>query len=437
MSELPVGWAEARLGDLGVWSGGGTPSKQVSSFWTGDIPWVSPKDMKVERIRDTIDHISPQAVEQSATNLVPASSVLVVTRSGILSHLLPVAVTERKVALNQDLKALVPADGVVSDYVAWALRSAAQDILRDCSKAGTTVSNIDTPKLLNFSIPLAPLNEQRRIVAAVEEHLSRLAAAAASLNHADLHCSALERVFIDNALTGDWETVALKEVTASQIYGTSAKADGDASGVPVLRMGNIQRGRLDLGALKYLPADHPDVAKLSLEPGDVLFNRTNSSELVGKSAVFAVGERMTFASYLIRVRLNERCDPHWAVLVINGPPGRNYVASVRTQQVGQANVNGTKLAAMPIPLPPIEEQRRIVAEIEERLGAIDALRAAIERAQLRGAALRRLILERAFRGALVPQDPSDEPASALLDRIRAERDRAGRGNRRAGSRMQG
>ena len=123
--------------------------------------------------------------------------------------------------------------------------------------------------------------------------------------------------------------------------------------------------------------------------------------------------------------------------MINGPPGRNYVASVRTQQVGQANVNGTKLAAMPIPLPPIEEQRRIVAEIEERLGAIDALRAAIERAQLRGAALRRLILERAFRGALVPQDPSDEPASALLDRIRAERDRAGRGNRRAGSRMQG
>ena len=73
----------------------------------------------------------------------------------------------------------------------------------------------------------------------------------------------------------------------------------------------------------------------------------------------------------------------------------------------------------------------------QRLGAMDALRAAIERAQRRSAALRRLILERAFRGALVPQDPSDEPASALLDRIRAERDRAGRGNRRAGSRMQG
>ena len=213
----------------------------------------------------------------------------------------------------------------------------------------------------------------------------------------------------------------MKEVTASQVYGTSTKANGDASGVPVLRMGNIQHGRLDFSDLKYLPAEHPDVAKLVLEPGDLLFNRTNSAELVGKSAVFTGGERMTFASYLIRVRLNERCDPHWAALVINGPPGRNYIASVRTQQVGQANVNGSKLAAMPIPLPPLEEQRRIVAEIEERLGAIDALRAAIERAQRRSAALRRAVLERAFRGELVPQDPSDEPASILLERIAAAR----------------
>jgi len=84
-------------------------------------------------------------------------------------------------------------------------------------------------------------------------------------------------------------------------------------------------------------------------------------------------------------------------------------------------INHGDIAPLEIPLPPLEEQRRIVAEIEERLGAIDALRAAIERAQRRGAALRRSVLERAFRGELVPQDPSDEPASALLDRIRVER----------------
>lgn len=114
-----------------------------------------------------------------------------------------------------------------------------------------------------------------------------------------------------------------------------------------------------------------------LEPGDLLFNRTNSPELVGKSAVFRRGTpSMLFASYLIRVQLGPECLPEWAAMVINGPIGRAYVASVRTQQVGQANVNGTKLAAMPIPLPPLDEQRRIVAEVEQRLSVIDAMAAA-------------------------------------------------------------
>ena len=187
-------------------------------------------------------------------------------------------------------------------------------------------------------------------------------------------------------------------------------------------MGNINGGKLDFSNLKYLPSEHPDVEKLILEPGDLLFNRTNSPELVGKSAVFTATERMTFASYLIRVRLTEQCEPHWAALVINGPPGRAYIGSVRSQQVGQANVNGTKLAALPIPLPPIDEQRRIVQEVEERLSRIDAMRASIERAQRRSATLRAAILERAFRGELVPQDPADEPAELLFARIRAERD---------------
>jgi type I restriction enzyme S subunit len=197
-------------------------------------------------------------------------------------------------------------------------------------------------------------------------------------------------------------------------------------------MGNIREGRIDLGDLKYLPATSPDLEKFALRRGDLLFNRTNSPELVGKSAVFKGGPEPTvFASYLIRVRFSAECLPDWAALVINGPIGRRYVASVRTQQVGQANVNGTKLAAMPIPLPPLDEQRRIVAEIEQRLSVIDAMRDAIEAALRHSAALRRSILERAFRGELVPQDPSDEPASVLLERIRAERAAAEPARRRA------
>ena len=418
MSELPPGWAETTLGEMVRWGSGGTPRRNVARYYGGSIPWAIIGDLNDGLVTTTAGTITDEGLAESSARLVPPGTVLIAMYGSIGK----LGIAGIEMATNQAIGFADPRQGLDSRFLFWYLRAERRNLAH--AGKGATQKNISQTVLRSWPLPLPPLNEQRRIVAAIEEHLSRLDAAHASLNHAGLHCATLERVAIGDALTGDWETVALRVVTASQVYGTSAKANGDARGVPVLRMGNIQRGRLDLGDLKYLPADHPDVAKLSLEPGDVLFNRTNSSELVGKSAVFTVGERMTFASYLIRVRLNERCDPRWAALVINGPPGRNYIASVRTQQVGQANVNGSKLAAMPIPLPPLEEQRRIVAEVETRLGAIDALRAAIERAQRRGAALRRSVLERAFLGELVPQDPSDEPAGVLLGRIRAERSAA-------------
>ncbi len=95
------------MADIGHWFGGGTPSKANPRFWTGGkIPWVSPKDMKSDLITDAKDHITVEAVAQSATNLVEEGSILIVVRSGILQHTLPVAVTQRQVTLNQDLKAI-------------------------------------------------------------------------------------------------------------------------------------------------------------------------------------------------------------------------------------------------------------------------------------------------------------------------------------------
>jgi type I restriction enzyme S subunit len=127
------------LAELGRWTGGGTPSKANPKFWTnGTIPWVSPKDMKVPRITETQDYITPDAVENSATNVVRKGAVLIVVRSGILRHSLPVAVADRDVALNQDLKAVELNENFEPEYVAWALRSASRDILHTCAKGGTT-----------------------------------------------------------------------------------------------------------------------------------------------------------------------------------------------------------------------------------------------------------------------------------------------------------
>ncbi len=163
-------WTIASLKDLGKWSGGGTPSKSKLHYWeSGTIPWVSPKDMKTERIIDSEDHITELAISESTANLIPDGSVLIVTRSGILRHTLPVAVTTIPVTVNQDLKALTPKQGILPEYVAWALRAFGRDILNTCSKQGTTVNSIDTPALLRYEIPVAPLDQQKRIVEEIEK----------------------------------------------------------------------------------------------------------------------------------------------------------------------------------------------------------------------------------------------------------------------------
>ena len=207
-------------------------------------------------------------------------------------------------------------------------------------------------------------------------------------------------------------------------YGSSAKADGGSSGVPVLRMGNITAdGGLFLDDLKYLPNEYEAFPGLLLEPGDLLFNRTNSAELVGKTAVYSgIPSRCSFASYLIRVRLLEGVDPAIVAFALNGGFGRTWIMRVVNQTVGQANVNGTKLASFAFPLPPAAEQGAIVEIVDVQLSIIDRLEADLAAKMKSVQGLRQSILKQAFSGKLVRQDPNDEPASELLRRIAAERE---------------
>lgn len=198
-----VGWKLVPLKELGTWTGGGTPSKSKPEFWTnGTIPWVSPKDMKTNRITESQDQITEAAIEGSAAKLIPAQSVLVVTRSGILSHTLPIAVTTLPVAVNQDLKALTPNEAVISEYVAWALRCFAREILNTCSKQGTTVSSIETKALQAFEIPVAPLEKQREIVAEIEKQFSRLDEAVANLHRVKANLKRYKAAVLKAAVEG-------------------------------------------------------------------------------------------------------------------------------------------------------------------------------------------------------------------------------------------
>jgi type I restriction enzyme, S subunit len=270
---------------------------------------------------------------------------------------------------------------------------------------GVGIHHLGRARLASWPTPLPPVPEQRQIVELLESHLSGLDAAQESVRTAILRSSAMVKSSLAAAITAGSAGSPMSTVGAeAQLveYGTGAKCreTPTVGDVPVLRMGNVKDGEIDWRVLKFLQKSHKDFPKLLLRAGDLLFNRTNSAELVGKSAVFESGTAASFASYLIRVRFKSTVDPQWANIVINSPQGRAYIASVASQQVGQANVNGTKLKAFPLPIPSLARQRELVHAHQQVLEAARRLNQSAEASLRSAASLRHALLADAFSGRL-------------------------------------
>jgi len=253
-------------------------------------------------------------------------------------------------------------------------------------------------------VPLPPLPNQRHIVAKLDgiaakvdegRELSRRAAE----DTGRLLASEVVDAFARRG--AGWPRGVLGDYVAEMRYGTSARTRHDPSGTPVLRMGNIQSGRLDTSDLKHLHMTDADRTRYLLRPGDILVNRTNSAELVGKSAVFDLGGEYGFASYLIRIRLDlDRADPHLVTSYINSPVGRDYMFRERSQATGQANVNIPKLRAMPISLPPLPEQLMISARLAAVRTNVDSIYSLHMETDAQLQAVMLSALDAAFRGQL-------------------------------------
>ncbi len=194
-----VGWATAQLGALGSVLGGATPSKANASYWIGDIPWVSPKDMKRPVIDDAEDHVSHAALEGSSLKAIPPRSILMVVRGMILAHSFPVAVTARMVTINQDMKALVPPPEI-ADYLLMFLQASkpAMVALVDRSSHGTC--KLISEKLWSFKVSLPPLAEQHRIVAKVDELMALCDRLKAHLAEARQQHAQLATVLVEQAI---------------------------------------------------------------------------------------------------------------------------------------------------------------------------------------------------------------------------------------------
>ncbi|MGJ7462321.1 restriction endonuclease subunit S [Halomonas sp. MA07-2] len=479
-SDMPLGWAWSRLGELGTWSGGGTPSKANKAFWSGgSIPWVSPKDMKCERIKTAEDSITEEAVEKSSAKMIPEGSVLMVTRSGILAHTFPVAVNECAVAVNQDLKTLTPHGGVASDYLVWFLRANNYSILKACAKHGTTVASIDTDRLKNLPVPIAPLSEQSRIVDKIESLFAQLDHGEASLRDVQMLLARYRQSVLKAAVTGqltaDWRAenadrlessigllerilqthrenwqgrgkyqepsletqrlITLPESwtwirvdTAGDVLLGRQRAPQYHAGEtmhPYLRVANVYEDRLELSDVKEMNFDEVHFQKYKLEPGDILLAEGQTPDLVGRPAMFR-GEidNCCFQKTLHRFRSAEWVNPDFALAVF-----RFYLHSKRFKKSASitTNIGHLTLARfkeIEFPVPSLEEQAEIVSRLHAELSRIAAVELVCSAEFTRSSALRQSILKDAFAGKLVPQDPDDEPASELLARIRAERDAA-------------
>lgn len=164
IGDVPMRWVMGRVSALFQFRSGGTPNTDIADYWNGDIPWVSAKDMKALRISDAEDHITSTAVSESATSIVPVGTVLIVARSGILRHTLPVAVALREVAINQDIKGLLPnKDQIVSLFFAYWVQGHQPALLTLWRQQGATVESLDFEKLKTAVLPLPPVREQSAI----------------------------------------------------------------------------------------------------------------------------------------------------------------------------------------------------------------------------------------------------------------------------------
>jgi len=187
----PKRWPTSPLGELATLTSGGTPSKSRPDYWEGDLPWVSPKDMKRDLINDAIDHVHPKVLDETTLKLIPAGTVLIVVRGMILVHTVPVALTATPLVINQDMKALQLKSELSSTYLLWLLKVSQPRLLELVSTAAHGTKKLETKDLVALKIPLPPMALQRQFLERVQAIESILVQQANAIEKAQATFNAL------------------------------------------------------------------------------------------------------------------------------------------------------------------------------------------------------------------------------------------------------
>ena len=424
--EIPSNWKWVRLGEVLIIARGGSP-RPIKSFITNNpngINWIKigDADKNGKYINRTNEKIIPEGL--SKTRFVKKGDFLL-SNSMSFGHPYILNIDG---CIHDGWLVLSPIVEIFNKDFLYYLLSSSMVYNQFCRRvSGAVVNNLNSEKVATTLIPLPPLAEQKRIVAKIEEllpYIERYEAAYNKLQQlnkrfpVDLQKSVLQlaiqgrlvpqRAEEGNAedlykqiqnekqklikegkikkektfppITDDekpfeipdsWKWVYVDDICINLQYGTSKKSSTNGI-MPVLRMNNIQNGRIIYDNLVY-SSDDEDISKYSLNTDDLLFNRTNSKELVGKVAIYKSDMPAIFAGYLVRI----------TPMIINGDYLNyvmqtkyywNYCQYVRSDAISQSNINAQKLKRFKVPLPSLAEQKRIVAKLEEILPLCDKLK---------------------------------------------------------------
>ncbi len=316
----------------------------------------------------------------------------------------PTNLANCKCSIGRGLAAIKCKEKVLPKFLLFALRSIENDIADSVQDQGGGFTAIKREQLEAIEIPIPPLEEQQRIVSRIEALTKRVEEARklrqqTVLNVIELWNSILANIFRNQK--ADCKRYKLGEVLTFVQYGTSTKLNSSGNGVPVIRMGNIINGIINFNDIKYLDAPYNEYKKYLLEPGDILINRTNSSELVGKAGLFESQDKFIFASYLIRLRSNYKlADPYYLNYLINSETGQAYLKGQGKDAIGQTNINTQQIKNMPICLPSLKKQKRTANYLKLLQCKIEELKNLQMEAESEINNLSPALLAKAFRGEL-------------------------------------
>jgi type I restriction enzyme, S subunit len=469
LPELPKGWVWTRVGELYNIVGGGTPSTKIANYWNGNIPWITSADIYGLKNIIPRKQITEKAIDNSATHLVPVGSLIVVTRVGLGK----IALTKEPLCFSQDSQALIGNSFFIfPDYSLYHLSTAVQ--IFKYKHRGTTIAGVTKKQLSELEFALPPLSEQHRIVAKIEELFTRLDAGVAALMRvkAELkhYCQAVLKYAFEGKLTAAWREANKEEIEPASVllerikeerkkaakgklkdlprinradlpevpegwlwvssrmlflYVTSGSRDWKKyysnTGALFIRTQDINKNKLVLDNVAYVNLPDKVEGKRSLlKRNDILIIITGAN--VGKVAL--VDRELSEAYVSQSVALARLAIPEIAkfihmALIADGF-GKTQLERM-AYGMGRPVLSLENVEDILLPLPPINEQQKIIEEIESRLSVADAVEYVIEQNLKQSERLRQSILKKAFEGKLVPQDPSDEPAEKLLERIKAEK----------------